>query len=466
MENSKIFLIAFCLICFLLGFYRYLVLESRANNYELKEYLDSEKEIILIGRIIKEPDVRENNVKLTIGVRAFKEAQTKGDLIFCDSCCRLLATVSSYPEYKYGDELKIKGKIEAPFIFEDFNYKNYLKKDGIYSVIYYPEIELLSGREKDGKKTSVFFVFYSSLLEFKDKLRQVIYKNIPWPQGSVLGAVILGDKNRMSYELKEKLNIAGVRHITAVSGLHIVLVSGILMSLLIAFGFWRQQAIYISLIFLFLFIGLTGFQTSSVRAGIMAGLFLLGQAFGRMSFSLRTIIIAAGLMLVYNPLLLFYGVGFQLSFLAAFGIISLGSFFRKHLIFLPEKKLLNLKNIIAMTLSAYIFTLPVLIYNFGRISLVSLLTNVLILPVVCWIIIFGFSFSLAGVFLPLLGRLLFFPVWLLLTYVLKIVEFFSAPWAARTIKDIHWFWIIIFYLILFSVVWQIKKREKLRFLNY
>jgi len=444
MTPSKIFLIGFCLISVLIGIWRYQVLELRAKNYELRKYNDLEEEITLIGTVVKEPDIRETNTKLTIEVRPplFSGGRTSA---------KLLVTVNRYPEYQYGDELKITGKLQTPPAFEDFNYKNYLKNKGIYSVMYLPKIELLSR----GNYKGLASFFYSKVLEFKDKLRQSVYSFLPPAQSYILGAMILGDKNRMPHTLKEKLNISGLRHITAVSGLHIVLLSSVLMSLLIGLGFWRHQAFYISVVFLFLFIILTGFQVSSIRAGIMGGLCLLGQKIGRRSASSRSIFLAGTVMLAVNPLLL-KDVGFQLSFLAALGIISLAPFFKNWV----------RSNILAMTFSAYLFTLPILIYNFNRVSLAAPITNVLVLPFLQWIMISGFIFALGGIFFPSLGLILSPPSWLLLTYVVKVVDFFSVSWLAKGIENVSWFWLIVFYLILGILVWYIKKRERFKFLNY
>ncbi len=439
--KSKIIYLSFCLILFVLIVYRYQVFESGFNDSELRQHNDS-GEVVLIGRIIKEPDVRETNIKLTLETDLGK----------------ILATVSRYPEYQYRDELEIKGELQTPAVFEDFNYKNYLKKDRIYSVVYYPEVKLLNRGEYD----NLISAGYAEILFFKDRIRQSIYKALSPPQSSVLGAMLLGDKNRMSSELKDKLNRAGVRHITAVSGMHVLILSTIIMSLLLALGFWRNQAFYLSLVIIFLFITLTGFQSSGVRAGIMAGLLLLARKTGRRSLSFRAIIITAGIMLVINPLLLFYDIGFQLSFLAVMGIMFLSEFFKKKPSFISK----YLRDIIAMTLSAYIFTLPILLYNFGRISLVALLTNVLIIPVVYGIMIFGFLFSLAGIFSSFLGLILSFPCWLLLTYVLKIIDIFSQPWASIFI-NIHWIWLIFLYLFLAVLIYYLKKKEsqKLSFLR-
>ena len=457
MARSRVIFIGLCLVLLVLIIWRYQAVELRIKNHELREYNDSDEEIILIGKVVKEPDVRENNVKLTIEVRTIEarlskesQASEKDRVSKKAQDSKVLITVSRYPEYKYGDELEIRGKLETPAVFDDFDYKNYLKKDGIYSVIYYPKVEI--------RRDRVSTVF-GKILDFKDKFRQGIYKAISPPQSEILGAMILGDKNRMSYNLKEKLNIAGVRHVTAVSGMHVLILSSILMSLMLMLGFWKNQAFYISIIIIWLFVIMTGFRSSGIRAVIMGSLFLIGQKIGRKSFSSRSIIIAGGIMLVINPMLLFYDLGFQLSFLAALGIICLAPSFKRWLKFIADKHL-NFRGIIVMTLSAYIFTLPILIYNFGRISLVGILTNVLIIPVVYSLMLLGFIFVLVSLFWSGLAWLLSIPVWFLLTYIIKIVDFFSQPWAAKTIKNVHWIWPVLFYLFLAIFVWHLKRREK------
>lgn len=465
-KDKKIVAIGFCLIFLVLGIWRHQTAELRIKNNEAtlrgvrleasrREYNDLEETITLIGTVSKEPDVREKNTKLTIKINKINRVEDGPLPASRPVSGKALITTGRYPEYKYGDKLRIRGKLKTPAVFEDFNYKDYLAKSGIYSVVYWPEIEILA-------KDQGNFV-YAKILSFKNKLRESIYSSLSPPQSSILGAMILGDKRRMSDNLKEKLNIAGVRHITTVSGMHVVILSSILMSLLLGLGLWRGQAFYFSIIIISLFIIMTGLQPSGVRAGIMGGLFLLGQKIGRKSVSSRTIIMAAAVMLAINPLLLLNDVGFQLSFLAVLGIIYLGSIFKNWLSFIPKE---NLRTIIAVTLAAQIFTLPILVYNFGRMSLVAPLTNILILPAVYWIMISGFIFALFGIIWGPLGWILSLPTWFLLTYLVKIVDLFSQPWAAKTFENIHWFWLVVSYLILGFFAWQLTKRARLKFLNY
>ena len=431
------------MIFLVLGIWRYQISELEIKNNELRMFNDSEEVIALTGIIIREPDVRINSQKLTIN--PIEISGQKGEW------GKVLVTASKYPEYKYGDKLVVEGKMETPGIFEGFNYKDYLAKSGIYSVIYWSEIKLLNRGN--------YNLVYAKILGFKDKMRKVIEQNLSPPQSSILGAMILGDKSRMSNELKEKLSIAGVRHVTAISGMHVVILTGILMSLLLGLGFWRNQAFYLSIILISSFIIMSGLQPSSVRAGIMGGILLLSQKTGRKSVSSRTIIFAGALMLLINPLLLFSDVGFQLSFLAAMGIIYLSKTLERRLKFIPE--FLNWRSILVMTFSAYIFTLPILIYNFGRISLIGPIVNILILPAVPLIMISGFIFSLLGMAWSSLAWILSWPVWFLLTYLFKVVDFFSQEWMALNIQETPVFWLI--YLILGYWVWYLNKKEKPRF---
>jgi len=120
-----------------------------------------------------------------------------------------------------------------------------------------------------------------------------------------------------------------------------------------------------------------------------------------------------------------------------------------------------------MTFSAYLFTLPILIYNFGYISLVAPLVNILIIPLLYWIMVFGFIFASFGIISPFLGWILSFPAWFLLTYLTKVVDFFSKlPWAYKTFENVNWIFLLISYLILGFVTWRIQEKQKLKFLQY
>lgn len=446
-KKDYLIIVGFCFLLFLLGIIRLQISEFNILNDDLRKFNDK-GEIILIGNIISEPDVRENSQKLKLEIK-----NPKGIV---------LVTMSRYPEYKYLDKLRVAGKLKTPIETEDFSYKNYLLKDGIYSVMDFPKIELV-GQEEG---TLANFI-YAGILEFKQKLRESIRKNYSPPQSLILEGTVLGDNGAMSQDLKNKLNITGLRHIIAVSGTHIVILGAILMSLLLALGLWRGQAFYLSVSFIWIYIILTGLPASGVRAGIMGSLFLVAEKLGRQSTATRTITMAGAVMVAQNPLLLLYDVGFQLSFLASMGIIYFNPFFKNLFIkfaFFKKLKAEKLIDIISTTFAAQIFTLPVMVYNFGNISLVAPITNLLVLPIVSGLMIFGFLSSILGIASQFLGWIFSVPCWFLLTYFVKVIDAFSQPWAAKTIKNVNWIWIAISYLILGAIAHWLQKNKKPEFL--
>lgn len=452
---KKIVILGFSLLFLLLGVWRHLQIEEKISKSKLQIYNDKEETIILTGNIVSEPDIREKTIKIKVG-----NCKLKINDNWQDVSGAVLITASRYPEYQYCDKLKIVGNLKSPQVFEEFNYKDYLKKEGIYSLMDFPKIELLRREDCQGFSSKIF----SQILKIKNRLNEIIEENLSPPQSAVLSAMLLGNKRKISQEWKDKLNITGLRHIIAISGLHVTVLTVILMNILLALGFWRQQAFYFTIIFLFFFILLTGLQPSAIRAAIMGGLFLLAQYLGRMNSSFQAIFFAAAIMLFQNPLLLKLDLGFQLSFLATLGIISLAGIFQDWLKFIPGQ---NIRSILAMTFSAYLFTLPVLIYNFGYLSLVGLITNLLIVPTLYWIMLFGFVFVIAGLIFPFLAWLLSFPVFFLLSYLTFIVDIFSRfPFATLSLKNIPWIFLLIFYLFLAIFTWRLRENQKLKFLKY
>ena len=137
------------------------------------------------------------------------------------------------------------------------------------------------------------------------------------------------------------------------------------------------------------------------------------------------------------------------------GIIYLMPFLQDLLRKIPTT--LQLRSVLAMTLSAQVFTLPLLIYNFGYISIASLVANILIVPLLPFVMISGFIFALLGLISSFLGWIFSFVSWFLLSYILKVVEIFSS-FPIIQIK-ISWAWLIFCYLVLSFIAWRVNKKE-------
>jgi competence protein ComEC len=433
---------SFCLLFLILGIWRHQDAKAEITNSELRKLNDSGENITLEGVVSQEPSLKEKSIKLVI-----KNEQGK-----------VLITASRYPEYQYGDKLKITGKLKTPAEdVEGFNYKEYLSKDGIYSEMSWPKIDFLAKDQGN--------LVYKYLFAFKNKLEDGVNKVMSPPQSGLLEALFFGDEENISQAWKDKFNLTGTRHITAVSGMNITIISALILNFLLLIGFWRKQAFYLAVILIILYILMIGAPASALRAGIMGLIFLSAQHFGRTSAASRATVMASTFMLAENPLLLRLDVGFQLSFLAIVGLIYLQPIFSE--LFKKIPNTLQLRYALAATISAQIFTLPILIYNFGRMPLTSALTNILIVPTLSFITIFGFIFSFAAIIFYPLGLVLSWPVWLLLTYVIKVIDFFSKiSFATIEVKNVSWLWFIPFYLILALVIWRFAEKQKLKFLNY
>jgi len=466
-HQKFLIVLGFSILFFCLALLRLQMVQFKIENDPVVKFNDRPERIELFGRIISEPDIKSNYQSLKVKVNETNSI--------------VLVSTNLYQTYHYLDEVRITGKLETPISEGNFNYKNYLMKDGIYSLMGFPEIEIISlGHSSTGESQdhhySVASFLYEKILFLKVKMQDSIKSNYSPPGSFIIEGVILGNDKNMSQDLKDKFNSAGLSHITAVSGSNIFIMVSIIMPILLFFGFFRQKALYLTLIFVWVYVVLVGLPASAVRAAIMASIFLLSKIIGRQNNGSRTIIIAATIMVFQNPLVLFYDIGFQLSFLASMGIIHLkpiidNAFYyllkkRKNIIKLFKKiKMKNLIDIFSTTLVAQIFTLPIIIYDFQTISLVALITNLLLLPIISLLTFMGLFSVILGIFSRFLGWIFYLPCQFMLIYFLKILDIFYQPWARISIS-ISFILCIAYYVVLFIFVWLINKKMQPNFLEY
>ncbi len=430
--------IAFCVFAVALGIWRYQTIELRAVQDAEAITLYENQEVEFQARVVRAPEKRLSSMHVVVRPEFVPDGRI------------LLITRESF-DAQYADVLVLRGKLEQPGVFEDFNYKEFLAKDGIYAIMREPAIKV----EQRGAYAHVGERAMAAIFSLKTTFREILERHLSSRSSSVMVEMLLGDKDVMSDELAANLNITGLRHIIAISGAHIAILTMYLMPLLIWFGLWRQQAFYVTLILVILYVVLTGLQPSAVRAGIMGGMFLFGQHIGRVSVSLRALVIAAAGMLLLNPFLLARDVGFQLSFLAVFGMIVL---LPTVLSFVPKK--MPARELLGMTLAAQVFTLPILIWSFGQISLVSIITNILIVPLMPLLMGLGFLLMIGGLIAPI-GFLLAFPVGFLVQYILWIVDFFAGlPFAAARTENFPLFWLLLFYALVGLIWWKFRKKHE------
>jgi competence protein ComEC len=425
------------LLMFSFGVFRFHISDKSApENFESKVDVKSD----FAGEIIDEPDIRETNQKLTVEVN---ESNNKTEI---------LLTTGLDENYKYGDSINFRGKLEKPENFEtdygkEFDYVNYLRKDGIFYIMSYPSIEVVdSGGGSIVKRT---------LFSAKEKFLEKMNLEIPEPESLLMGGLILGEKSSFSQALRQSFVNTGTIHIVALSGYNVTIVAEWIMKMLAFLP--RNIAFGGGILGIILFVIMAGGQSTAVRAGIMASLALIARATGRTYDVGRGLILAGVVMILINPFVLVYDVSFQLSFIATVAVIFLAPRIEHYFAFIKWKWL---RDIVAVTFSAYIFVLPFILYKMGNLSLIALPANFLVLPFIPLTMILGFITGFAGlIFFPLslpFGYLSYF----LLHYELAVVSFFSnIPFAAIVLPNFPLTLTLAIYAIFIHILFgkSIKK---------
>ncbi|MDO8743088.1 MAG: ComEC/Rec2 family competence protein [Candidatus Azambacteria bacterium] len=402
-KNKIIF--GICILIFAFGVWRSFEVFSY-NGKPAAENFGAERKINFSGKIVGEPDKRTNFSQYIL------ENETFG---------RVLIKTNLYPEYFYGDILKINGKIRKPENFSGFDYQNYLAKDNIFLIGNYPEISLI---ERPAKKD-----FYGYLLNVKKSFVSNINKILLEPHASFLAALLVGAKRTLPPDLVNAFNATGTSHIVAISGYNISIISVMILNFLSYLFAPRRLIFWIIGIGLVLFTLIAGAGASVVRAAIMGGLLILAKREGRFYQITNAIVLAGAVMLFLNPYLLRYDASFQLSFLATFGLVYLAPRFEKWFSRLPD--FLSFRANLSATLSAQIMTLPIILFGFNRLSLIAPLANVVILPAIPLTMLFGFLAGLIGFISLKLASIFVLPAWFLLSYQIWIVKILSSlPFAS------------------------------------
>lgn len=395
------------------------------------------KNISGVAIVAKEPEEKDNYQKITAELR---HPMSK---------FRVLININKYLPVKYGDELKVACTLKIPENQENFDYRMYLAKDKIFYICQNAKFEKTGNNQ--GNK------FYAGILNLKNKMAGNISRVIPYPESALGNGLIFGGSGDLPKELKDNFSRTGMTHIVAVSGYNVTIIAEYLIILGIFIGLWRKQAFWFALFGIILFVVMCGFPSSAVRAGVMGSLLLWAMKNGRLANSWNAVIFAATVMLLINPLLLRWDIGFQLSFLATLGIIAGAPFWEK--LFIKKHKALGFSEIFFLSLSAQIFVLPVIVYNFQKLSLVSLAANLLVLLIIPLSMLLVFLTAVAGFIFHPLSLVFAWLAYLPLKYEVWVINTLGGlEWASKEITNFRWEWMVLWYLVLVLVIYLLKKK--------
>ena len=316
-----------------------------------------------------------------------------------------------YPVFRYGDLVKILGIIKKPAEQS----ADYLVKNGILGTITFPEIILEESGHGNFIKTG--------LLNFKNKILDIFQSVLPAEKAAFLSGLTLGERANFSAELKKEMSLSGTTHLVALSGYNISVIAWAVASILRLY-LTRSLSFYFSVLIIVLFVLMTGAEASVVRAAIMGIIAILAKETERI-FSVRNaIVIAAFLMVLANPRVLAFDLGFQLSFAALLGIIYIKPMLENFTRF-NGAGILSWKENSLTTFSAQLAVIPLLLGNFGMFSITSFIANILILEAVPITMGLGFVIALLGFFSGFLAQIFALAANLFLSYELWVIGIFS-----------------------------------------
>ena len=276
-----------------------------------------------------------------------------------------------------GDQIILSGKVtmfDNPLNPNQFNYKEYLARKGIYYSLYTQDSSIV----KTGKQIL-------SITVIGEKIRESVINcfasfNVEKSSVGLFASFALGDKSLLDDDVRQSFTNAGVMHVLAISGLHVGIVFLLLDSLFYIFPSFRRSiyaAIIISSV-LWCYAIITGLSPSVQRAAFMFTILCFGRTFSRNSNVYNSLFFSAFCLLVYSPDLLF-DLGFQLSYLAVFSIV----YFQPKIsgIWRPKNRILKrFWDLTTVGFAATIGTAPLSIFYFNQMPNYFIISNILIIP--------------------------------------------------------------------------------------
>ena len=350
----------------------------------------------------------------------------------------LFVTLLSPSTLHYGQTITLSGKVQFLEKIASTQENKVIDNKKLSMAMYLPKIE--AGNEKNNIFLSLSFFLRHALQKF--------YENIfSQEDAALLIGIVLGVKGSFSKDFATALQLSGVTHVIAASGMNVTMVSGFFTGMFSQF-FKRQWVVILTITVLIFYCVISGLQPSILRATIMLVFMLLGQLFGRQYTPLYGLLLAAGSMLLVSPTLL-WDIGFQLSFASTLGIM----YIKPHIPVLPL-----IGEDVTTTISAQLATLPILLGSFGTYGLLSVVVNALVLWTIPPLMVLGGVGGLVGLAVAPVGKGILFLCLPFLWYFEKVVLFFGSLKWQLTVSAFPIIMTVGYYMVLGSIVWIRRHR--------
>jgi competence protein ComEC len=426
------------------------------------------KPVTVSGYVNSYPLVKGNDQSIIIRTTAIRLEE---GTYSADGLLRL--KIRRLSRLSYGQPVQVTGVLKEPPVFEDFDYRAYLASKGVHSVMDRPQLEALPGALEGHRALRMIY-------EVRSRGEKLLQRLMPEPYAALANGMLLGIESAIPDELYEAFNRTGASHVIVISGSNVALLSGVILAVGVRL-LGRRRALWPTLVGIACYAILVGGDASVTRAALMGGLFVTASAIDRQSTALVSLGVACWLMTLLNPLTL-WDAGFQLSAAATAGLILFSPIFTSALDKLTPgmgqaghltgglstsgHNLLRglIADGVLMTLAATLTTMPLLLLHFGRMSVVSLVTNLLIVPVQPFILLWGSLGVVIGlVGLTLLAQLVLWVPYLCLAWTVAMVHWTDSwPGGSLTVANFGSGAFILSYLLLALLRWWTWTKERLK----
>ena len=323
---------------------------------------------LIITSIPMKTTYKENDSTFEGNILSIKKYDTKTTLIIKEKNKTEKILVNYYEKIdkiNLGDKVKIKGTLKLPSkntVPNLFNYRTYLNNNNIYYILTASEITKIKNNTK-------------ILTHYKNKLQKYINRK---KAHTYLNIFILSNKNDLDKEVLNSYQVNGLSHLFSISGMHITLLLGTILKLLDKVSYNRYYKYVLLIIILIIYMYLTDFTPSILRSGIMFILLTLNKLF---NFKIKTkniIMLTFIIIVLINPYYI-YNLGFQLSYLISFYLIIFAHIINKHKNYF--------KKLFVTSLISFLVSFPIIISNYYQVNLLSILINLLFVPIISYIVL-------------------------------------------------------------------------------
>jgi len=445
-----------------LGIVRHEQVSSRMYDARLAEITRQEGLCELLISVQEEPENRDEDSI----VLASTEQIVVRDTVFHVQATLLVRFRKFQPGLEYGDRVTLIGELKRPNTSRNpgaFDYRGFLARKGIWGIATVRTRDQIVNIERGGGT----WLWTMVVLPVRHRIRQVIDRNLSGAPAGLLKGVLLGEKRGVPDSVRTDFARAGVNHVLAVSGLHVGLIAAVVFFVLRTAGAGRSLTSWLTIAALALYALVTGMPASVLRASTMGTVVILGMLGGREGDGLNTLGLA-GLVLLYVSPMDLYDVGFQLSFSATGGILILHQPIRE---LLPGGNSNFIGKYVltpfAVSLAAQAGTLPLVATYFGHISIVSLVANLVVVPMIGASVALGIAAILYSLVLDWLTTLFNGANWVILQGAIVVAKGFASPgWAYLEVPKPGWKFSGIFVCLMLMLVAGIRTHRVGRYLPF